>query len=187
MQVVVQPEGLRTVAHMTHERNVASRPSVPSTPSPTALTRVRHGYRQDMGPRERAALLSWAGFTATFATVRAVTHAIRAGKGPFKNLSLGGEHLHHYMWGIGLIAGVGGVAIHGPQRHRQHAAVAISYGAGLALIVDEFALLLDLQDVYWARQGRISVDLGVGTAALGGTTIAAAPLLRRLLRRPSRP
>jgi hypothetical protein len=62
----------------------------------------------------------------------------------------------------------------------------VSYGAGLALIVDEFALLLDLKDVYWVKQGRVSVDLGVGTTALGGTALAATPILRRLLH-PHRP
>ena len=92
-----------------------------------------------MGPRERSALLSWLGFTATFGSVRALTHAIRAGVGPFENVSLGGEHLHHYMWGIGMIAGVGGISLHGPQQHRYHPATALSYGAGLALIIDEFA------------------------------------------------
>jgi hypothetical protein len=160
-------------------------PDVPPEPpaGASARERVRHAYRHDRGPRERAALLSWAGFTVTFGGVRAITHAIRAGVGPFTNMRLGGEHLHHYMWGIGMLAGVGGVAIHGPQRHRRHPATALVYGTGLALIVDEFALLLDLQDVYWAKQGRISVDLGVGTVALGGTALAATPILRRLLHR----
>jgi hypothetical protein len=60
--------------------------------------------------------------------------------------------------------------------------VAVCYGAGLALIVDEFALLLDLRDVYWARQGRISIDLGVGGIALAGSYFAALPVLRRLQR-----
>jgi hypothetical protein len=45
---------------------------------------------------------------------------------------------------------------------------------------DEFALLLDLKDVYWARQGRISVDLAVGAIALAGSYFAALPLLRKL-------
>ena len=58
----------------------------------------------------------------------------------------------------------------------------MSYGAGLALIVDEFALLLDLKDVYWAKQGRISVDLGVGASSLAGTYFAALPLIRALRR-----
>ena len=70
----------------------------------------------------------------------------------------------------------------GDERHRRHPAVAISYGAGLALIVDEFALLLDLRDVYWAKQGRISVDLGIGGIAATGSYFAGLPVLRRLSR-----
>jgi hypothetical protein len=138
-----------------------------------------------MGPRERSILLSWAGFTVTFGVVRAITHSIRAGKGPFKNMSVGGEHLHHYIWGIALVAGVGGVSVAGEERRRRHPIVALAYGIGLALIVDEFALLLDLRDVYWAKQGRISVDLGIGTVALGGTAFAATPLWRRLFHAPA--
>jgi hypothetical protein len=84
------------------------------------------------------------------------------------------------MWGIGLVSGVGAVAVRGTEQQRRHPAVAISYGSGLALIVDEFALLLDLKDVYWAKQGRISVDLGVGGSALAGSYFAALPLLRAL-------
>jgi hypothetical protein len=50
------------------------------------------------------------------------------------------------------------------------------------MIVDELALLLDLEDVYWAREGRISVDLGIGFVAAGGTILAAAPMIQRLVR-----
>ncbi len=144
---------------------------------------VRRAYHEDLDAGQRAALLSWLAFTVTFGVVRGITYSIKAGRGPFGNLSVGGEHLHHYMWGIGLVAGVGGVAVHGEDKHRRHPGVAISYGTGLALIVDEFALLLDLRDVYWARQGRISVDLGVGGSALAGTYFAAQPLLKALRRR----
>ncbi|HET6877670.1 MAG TPA: hypothetical protein VFH38_09095 [Jatrophihabitans sp.] len=151
----------------------------------TALHRIGAAYREDMGPRERSILLSWSSFTCAFGAVRAMTHAIRAGKGPSENLSIGSEHLHHYMWGIALLVGVGGVGVAGKEERRRHPAVALAYGVGLALIVDEFALLLDLQDVYWAKQGRLSVDLGIGTVALGGTAFAATPLWRRLLRLPA--
>jgi hypothetical protein len=116
-----------------------------------------------------------------FALLRALTYSIRRGIGPFHNLSVGGAHLHHYMWGIGLLAGVGGVAVHGQDRRRKHPVVAAAYGTALALIVDEFALLLDLKDVYWAKEGRISVDLGVGLVATVGTALAAVPLVERLL------
>jgi hypothetical protein len=118
----------------------------------------------------------------TFAAVRAITYSIRRGDGPFRNLSVGGAHLHHYMWGIGMVSGVGAVALGGKEHHRRHPGIAATYGAGLALIVDEFALLLDLKDVYWAKQGRISVDLGVGLVALGGTALSVRPIVRRLIR-----
>jgi hypothetical protein len=141
-----------------------------------------------LDPCQRSALISWLAFTATFATVRGITYSIRSGRGPFRNLSLGGEHVHHYLWGIGLLAGVGAIAVRGDERLRQHPVVAVSYGSGLALIVDEFALLLDLRDVYWARQGRISVDLGIGGVAAAGSYFASLPALRLLKdRRRSRP
>jgi hypothetical protein len=155
-------------------------------PVPPGIEDVHKAYLEELGPKERAALMSWAGFTTTFAAVRGITYSIRDGKGPFRNLSIGGAHLHHYMWGIGLLSGVGAVAVHGDDTHRRHPAVALSYGVALALIVDEFALLLDLDDVYWTKQGRVSVDLGIGLVAVGGTTIAALPMLQRLLRRPAR-
>jgi hypothetical protein len=144
---------------------------------------VRRAYHEDLDPRQRAALLSWLAFTATFGALRGITYSIKEGKGPFRNLSVGGAHLHHYMWGIGLLSGVGGVAVHGEDERRKHPLVAISYGAGLGLIVDEFALLLDLKDVYWAKQGRISIDLGLGGSSLAGTYFAAVPFLRALRRR----
>lgn len=147
------------------------------------LPRLGRVLREDLDQGERAALASWLSFTGTFAAVRGITYSIRAGKGPFRNVSAGGEHLHHYLWGICLLAGVGAVAVHGEERHRSHPVVAMSYGSGLALIVDEFALLLDLRDVYWARQGRISVDLGIGAIAATGSYFAMLPVVRALRRR----
>jgi hypothetical protein len=144
---------------------------------------VRAVFHEELDPGQRAALLSWLAFTVTFGAVRGITYSIRKGEGPFHNLSIGGAHLHHYMWGIGMVSGVGGVAVHGEEARRRHPGVALAYGAGLALIVDEFALLLDLKDVYWAKQGRVSVDLGIGASSLAGTYFAALPLLRALRRR----
>jgi hypothetical protein len=149
---------------------------------PTLSRTLRTAFREDLDPGQRAALLSWLAFATTFATVRGITWSIRAGRGPFRNLSAGGEHLHHYMWGIGLLTGVGAIAVRGEDAQRRHPAVALSYGSGLALIIDEFALLLDLKDVYWARQGRISVDLGIGGIATAGSYFAALPVLRRVRR-----
>jgi hypothetical protein len=141
---------------------------------------VQHAFHSELDAGQQSALISWLAFAATFGTVRGITYSIKDGKGPFGNMSVGGEHLHHYMWGIGLLSAVGGIAVRGAERHRRHPATAVAYGSGLALVVDEFALLLDLKDVYWARQGRISVDLAVGAIALAGSYFAALPLLRKL-------
>jgi hypothetical protein len=143
---------------------------------------VRTAYLEELGPAERAALLSWLGFTAAFGAARGVTHSIKDGDGPFRNLSKGGVHLHHYLWGIAMLTGVGGVAVRGEDKWRQHPGVALTYGVGLGLIIDEFALLVDLEDVYWSNKGRLSVEAGVGLIAAGGTVFAALPMLRRLVR-----
>ena len=147
------------------------------------VTQVRDAFGSELDVGQQSALISWLSFTGTFGGVRGVTHAIRDGKGPFRNLSVGGEHLHHYMWGIGLLAGVGAVAVRGDERLRRHPATALAYGVGLALIMDEFALLLDLKDVYWAKQGRISVDLAVTGSSLAGSYFAALPVLRKVAAR----
>jgi hypothetical protein len=150
------------------------------------LPRLGRVLRDDLDQNQRSALASWLAFTCTFAGVRGITYSIKAGRGPFHNISAGGEHLHHYMWGIGLLAGVGAVAVRGTEKQRRHPAVAISYGSGLALIVDEFALLLDLKDVYWAEQGRISVDVAIGAISLAGSYFAALPVLRSMRARRER-
>lgn len=144
---------------------------------------VRDAFGSELDAGQQSALISWLAFTGTFGGVRGVTHAIRAGKGPFGNLSVGGEHLHHYMWGIGMLAGVGALAVRGEEKLRRHPATALAYGAGLALIVDEFALLLDLKDVYWAKEGRVSVDVGIGGSSLVASYFAALPVIREVARR----
>ena len=97
-------------------------PAVPSSTAESAGGPAGPGWA-DLDPSQRSALVSWLAFTATFATVRGITYSIRAGRGPFRNFSLGGEHLHHYLWGIGLLAGVGAVAVRGDEHLRQHPVV----------------------------------------------------------------
>lgn len=143
---------------------------------------VHTAYLEELSPSERSALLSWLGFSGTFSLARGITHSIRAGHGPFRDMSKGGIHLHHYLWGIAMLTGVGAIAVHGEDERRRHPSVALSYGVGLGLIIDEFALLVDLEDVYWSRNGRISVEVGVGLIAAGGTIFAALPVLGRLAR-----
>ncbi len=113
--------------------------------------------------RERQ-FLAALGFYLAFAVVRFLTHAIRAGVGPFHNIEMGGRHIHHLVFGILLLLIVGygwlleiGSGIHAKSRWPGRV-MSLLYGIGAALTLDEFALWLNLRDVYWERQGRASVD-----------------------------
>ncbi len=126
--------------------------------------RLRRLYREHFpeSPRERLFLASLSFFLA-FATVRAVTHSIRAGIGPFHNIETGGRHIHHMVFGITLLLIVGylwlvqvGTGVRGTRTWTGRA-TALLYGIGAALTLDEFALWLNLRDVYWQREGRASV------------------------------
>ncbi|MFJ7902189.1 hypothetical protein ACIQ6V_17135 [Streptomyces sp. NPDC096198] len=142
---------------------------------PPLPQRWREAADRHLTPVQRSLLITWVSFGATFASVRVITHGIRGGWLPWGSLSAGGEHLHHYNIGIVTLAGLGLIAVRGDERAVGHPAVAAAYGCGTALICDEFALLLDLQDVYWAKQGRISVDVSLGVLSALGTYLTARP------------
>jgi len=122
-------------------------------------------YRRHFADSQRErALLSAVGFTTAFATARGITHAIRAGVGPFQNISAGGTHIHHSTFGIFGLLGLGYVWTYrwgiGPEpggRWPSRVTAAL-YGVASALTLDEFALWLDLEDDYWNKRGRKSID-----------------------------
>ena len=130
------------------------------------LRRLYHFHFQDER-RERLFLASL-GFLVTFAIVRGITHLIRAGVGPLHNAVSGGLHIHHLVWGILLLIIVAYVWLLevGVGSSWVASLTAIAFGVGAALTLDEFALWLNLQDVYWERQGRESIDAVVVFAAL---------------------
>jgi hypothetical protein len=160
---------------MDTEPGDAAVPSESAPPS-TRWARLRHQWNRRLRPAEQTTVLAWASFTLTFAGLRGLTHWIRAGHGPSGGgVSLGGNHFHHYNIGIGMLATVAGVGLRGSDRQRRHPAAAVAYGAANAMIVDELALLLDLKDVYWASDGRKSVDVAVGLIASGATVAVGMP------------
>lgn len=111
-----------------------------------------------------------------FAARRVLTHWIRGGHGSTGGgIHLGGGHFHHYDIGIGLLAAVGAVGVRGSDTQRRRPAVAIAYGSATALVVDELALVLDLEDVYWRSDGRKSVDTAVGVLASGAASFFGVP------------
>lgn len=96
-------------------------------------------------------------FLLTFAVTRAITYGIKEGWLPLGSATTGDRHIHHYVWGIGLLLIVGYVQIIVRPGRRGRAISAVLFGIAEALILDEFALLLNLQDVYWQSKGRESV------------------------------
>ncbi len=145
--------------------------------------------------RERLFLASIGFLTAAF-VVRGITLAIHYNIGPFHDISVNGRHIHHLVWGILLLltVGYGWLLQVGTGTARSNILAArtmcMLYGVGAALTLDEFALWLNLRDVYWERQGRESVEamaLFAGILCVGifghpffhGTVRELARLLKR--------
>jgi hypothetical protein len=147
-------------------------------------------------PRER---LFWAslGFFVAVAVVRTLTFLIHNQIGPFHDIEMRGRHIHHLVWGILLLLVTGygwlleaGTGTSG-SRTWVGRTMSMAYGVGAALTLDEFALWLNLRDVYWQREGRASVEAlllfagALAIAALGGPFLRAAA--RRLMHAPKPP
>ena len=143
-------------------------------------------HRHFEDARRERALLSAIAFTTTFASARGITHAIRAGVGPFHNISEGGTHIHHSTFGIFGLLGLGYAWTYrwgiGPQPGRRvpSRVTAALYGVASALTLDEFALWLDLKDDYWDKQGRKSIDAVAIFAGLLTIGAAGRPALQEL-------
>lgn len=126
------------------------------------------------------------GFATTFGAVRALTYSIHAGIGPFHDVSAGGTHIHHMVWGIFLLLAVGYLrflqdclgASSTPAWLARFMAAA--YAAGAALTLDEFALWLNMRDVYWQLEGWESISAvlifaGLLSVGMWGRRLAWAP------------
>jgi hypothetical protein len=130
-------------------------------------------------PRSETVLFNLlAGFLGAFAVVRISTWGIRDRWWPFQNVSVGGRHIHHFVPGI-LIAFTAGTAALLTESDELEDRLAIPMGVGMGLTFDEAALLLDLRDVYWTREGLLSVQLSLGATAI----LSIAILTQRMLRR----
>jgi hypothetical protein len=125
-----------------------------------------------LSPRRERAMFATLGFVLALAVTRGITTLLhKKGAGPNGGIIVGGVHIHHFVFGmVGLLLlayvwlllfGIEST----PPRH-WFRFTAFAYGVCGALILDEFALWLNLRDVYWERQGRESVDALVGFAGL---------------------
>jgi len=118
------------------------------------------------------------GFVSAFALIRLSTVGIRGGWWPAGNVRLGGRHIHHFVPGILIAFGSGALALL-TQSQKLETSLPVPFGAGIGLTFDEAALLLDLRDVYWTREGILSVQVSFGLAATLGGTILGLRMLRR--------
>ncbi|MFE1774928.1 hypothetical protein [Streptomyces sp. NPDC059008] len=123
-------------------------------------------YRNIVEPGKLPLLLALASFVLTFLVTRVITRLIRAGRGPFRDISPGGLHVHHVVPGVILMVVGGFIALAGGRRGFGAGAAAVLFGVGVGLVLDEFALILHLDDVYWTEQGTKSVEIVILTAAL---------------------
>ncbi|MFI6844418.1 hypothetical protein OG535_37835 [Kitasatospora sp. NBC_00085] len=123
-------------------------------------------------PDQGVGLWMLGAFILTFGGTRAVTRLIRAGRGPFRNVEVGGTHVHHQVYGILAMLVAGAIEFSYRPDTPGAQILAVLFGAGAALTVDEYALWLHLEDVYWAKEGRKSVDAAFLAAAVGLLLVA---------------
>ena len=135
-------------------------------------------------PRSETILFNLlAGFLASFALIRLSTLGVRRKWRPFRDIRVGERHIHHFVPGI-LLAFTSGTVAMLTEDEALEEALAIPMGAGIGLTFDEAALLLDLRDVYWTRQGLLSVQLSLGATAILSIAILTLRILRRGERDP---
>jgi hypothetical protein len=136
------------------------------------------------------ALFALVGFVVTFVVVRSITRRIRARReagpppdpGPaarprralLGDVSVGGVHVHHQVWGILLVLLTGMLEFRYSPGHPWSEVLALLFGAGAALALDEFALWLFVDDVYWSEEGQRSIDAILVGGALGGALLLSA-------------
>jgi hypothetical protein len=148
------------------------------------------GYRETP-QRENALFNLLASFVVSFSLARGVTYLLRRRSrfGPFRNLRIGQRHIHHFVPGILLAFGSGAAAIL-TDNEQIEPQLALAFGTGMGLTLDESALLLELDDVYWSREGVLSVQITLAAMALISATALGLRFLRRgedLVLEPPRP
>jgi hypothetical protein len=153
----------------------------------TQLGVLLHDHLPDR-PRRRMFLAS-VSFFITFLGVRLLVIAITHHIGPFGWVTFGGRHIHHLVWGILILLLVGYASLAEVGNGVTATAIfwsrflSILYGVGAALTLDEFALWLNLQNVYWSPQGRESIDAVLLFGALLSAGAWGAPLLQAVARK----
>ena len=130
--------------------------------------------RHIQAPGKELHFLILIAFVCSFAFIRTSAHMIRAQVSwwPGNVQTKGGTHVHHLVWGILLLLTMGYLGLSTDLGSPWMELVAIAFGIGMGLTLDEFALWLNLEDVYWQAKGRQSID-----AVVVATTLLVIALL----------
>jgi hypothetical protein len=133
--------------------------------------------------RENAMFNLLTSFVGSFLSARAITYVLRdrSRMGPFRNVRVGRRHIHHFVPGI-VVAFAAGAAAIVTRNEDLEPLLAVPFGVGMGLTLDESALLLELEDVYWTREGLLSVQITLAVTSL----LASIALGLRFLRRGER-
>jgi hypothetical protein len=135
---------------------------------------IRAGYRP--------AQMTLVAFLVTFGCVRAYTHAALRGRGP-GNLSVRGTRIHHLVPGIFLLlaAGFVAIAVDPEMPFWLWWLLPTAFGVGAALVLDEYAVWLNMRDVYWTEEGRRSIDAVIIAAALAAMVALGVPFWAQVI------
>ena len=121
-------------------------------------------------------MLCFLAFVVTFAVTRTITRMIRDGRGPFHDQVEGGTHIHHSIPGLILLIVGAFTSVAAPDALGWQCFAALLIGIGVSLVLDEFALLLHLQDVYWSGEGQLSIQaVSLTAACLGLALVGFSP------------
>lgn len=132
---------------------------------------VMEAFLED--PGQRAGFMLLAGFLLSFLFIRFSTRMMRSPKYPWwpGSIQTSGVHVHHLVFGIALMIAAGFVGFAVQPDGLWLDVLAALFGIGVGLTVDEFALWLYLEDVYWTDEGRSSVDVFIVCALIGGLVV----------------
>jgi hypothetical protein len=152
------------------------------------LTRLGFVVRSTIPDRPRRRMfIASVSFLVTFVGVRILVRLNTHNVGPFQWVVVRGHHIHHLVWGILILLLVGyGWLLdlgrsHSPLSIFFSRLMSVSYGAGAALTLDEFALWLNLEpDAYWNREGRLSIDAVILFGSVLAVGAWGAPFFRGL-------
>jgi hypothetical protein len=137
------------------------------------------GY-QDVSTRENAMFNLLGSFVLSFSLARGIAYLLRSRRsfGPFRDVRVRGRHIHHFVPGIVLsfVSGAAGIVTRDEQLEPK---LALAFGCGMGLTLDESALLLELDDVYWSHEGLVGVQIALAATALMGALALGLRFLRR--------